>query len=66
MAALAGFHFIKYGALYFLHKYGQKPWVWVGKVSRLFVYPLKSCRGIEVNELEVTPDGSKYEQVRDR
>ena len=32
------------------------------KVSGLFIYPVKSCRGIPLNELEITAQGPKYDR----
>uniref|UniRef100_UPI00358E2CF6 mitochondrial amidoxime-reducing component 1 n=1 Tax=Myxine glutinosa TaxID=7769 RepID=UPI00358E2CF6 len=38
----------------------------VGRVSRLFVYPLKSARGVEVSEARCLPTGMKFQQLTDR
>ncbi|XP_062427763.1 mitochondrial amidoxime reducing component 2 [Rhea pennata] len=38
----------------------------VGTVSRLFVYPVKSCRGAEVPRAQVTPMGLRSGELRDR
>lgn len=32
------------------------------KISRIFVYPIKSCGGVELPETEVTPTGLKYDR----
>jgi uncharacterized protein YcbX len=31
-------------------------------VTHLYVYPIKSCRGIEVSECELTPNGFKQDR----
>lgn len=38
----------------------------VGVVSKLVIYPLKSCKGIPVPEAECTPHGLAYGSLRDR
>jgi len=38
----------------------------VGKISRLFIYPIKSCRGIEVQAADCTPLGLCNNLARDR
>nr|XP_056708816.1 mitochondrial amidoxime reducing component 2-like [Euleptes europaea] len=38
----------------------------VGTVSGLFVYPVKSCRGVAVERAEVTPLGLRCGEMRDR
>ncbi|KAJ6666926.1 hypothetical protein lerEdw1_018928 [Lerista edwardsae] len=38
----------------------------VGTVSGLFLYPLKSCRGVAVTRAEVTPLGLRSGDMRDR
>lgn len=32
------------------------------RVSSLWIYPIKSCRGIEVQQLEITTTGIKYDR----
>ncbi|NWW41389.1 MARC2 protein, partial [Panurus biarmicus] len=39
---------------------------WVGTVFRLFVYPVKSCRGVSVRRAQVTPMGLRSGDLRDR
>ncbi len=38
----------------------------VGTVAALYVYPVKSFRGLKVKEAQVTPVGLKYNGVIDR
>ncbi|KAJ1157705.1 hypothetical protein NDU88_010405 [Pleurodeles waltl] len=38
----------------------------VGVVSQLFIYPVKSCRGIPLEEAECTKLGLKHGELRDR
>ncbi|XP_054484918.1 mitochondrial amidoxime reducing component 2 [Agelaius phoeniceus] len=38
----------------------------VGTVLRLFVYPVKSCRGVSVRRAQVTPMGLRSGELRDR
>lgn len=38
----------------------------VGTVSSLFVYPVKSCRGVAVPRAQVTPMGLQSGELRDR
>ncbi|RMC12362.1 hypothetical protein DUI87_09877 [Hirundo rustica rustica] len=38
----------------------------VGTVLRLFVYPVKSCRGVSVRRAQVTPMGLRSGDLRDR
>ncbi|XP_064302369.1 mitochondrial amidoxime reducing component 2 [Phalacrocorax carbo] len=38
----------------------------VGTVSSLFVYPVKSCRGVSVRRAQVTPMGLRSGELRDR
>ncbi|KAG9466120.1 hypothetical protein GDO78_017189, partial [Eleutherodactylus coqui] len=39
---------------------------WVGEVSQLFLYPIKSCKGIPLQEAECREYGLKDGQLRDR
>ncbi|XP_072047610.1 mitochondrial amidoxime reducing component 2-like [Amphiura filiformis] len=47
-------------AVYGLYKYGQqkfltrKSWQEVGKIGRIFIHPVKACRGIEITEATCT------------
>ncbi|XP_072046684.1 mitochondrial amidoxime reducing component 2-like [Amphiura filiformis] len=60
-------------AVYGLYKYGQQKsitrnlWQEVGKIGRIFVHPVKACRGIEITEATCTRLGIKSnEGVCDR
>ena len=44
----------------------DKQWIQVGQVSDLFVYPIKSCRGIQVSEAECTELGLVNSDLKDR
>lgn len=41
-------------------------WTKVGEVGQLFIHPLKSCRGIEVEQAECTPLGLRRGNLKDR
>lgn len=43
-----------------------KDYVKVGKVQKLVVHPIKSCKGVEVDYVTVTKTGVKYGLFRDR
>lgn len=43
-----------------------KKYVRVGKVRKLVVHPIKSCKGVEVDRVTITNTGVKYGQFRDR
>ncbi|CAH1263224.1 MARC2 [Branchiostoma lanceolatum] len=45
---------------------GNRQYVPVGHVSKIYVHPVKSCRGLEVGEAEVTKQGLRQEGVMDR
>ncbi|XP_035696327.1 mitochondrial amidoxime reducing component 2-like [Branchiostoma floridae] len=45
---------------------GNRQYVSVGHVSKIYVHPVKSCRGQEVGEAEVTKQGLRLEGVMDR
>ncbi|CAG2163332.1 unnamed protein product [Oppiella nova] len=44
----------------------RKHFVKVCKVKKLFIYPIKGVKGVEVNQLEITKYGVKYGSFRDR
>ncbi|XP_019621966.1 PREDICTED: mitochondrial amidoxime reducing component 2-like isoform X2 [Branchiostoma belcheri] len=44
----------------------NRQYVPVGHVSKIYVHPVKSCRGLEVGEAEVTKLGLRLEGVMDR
>lgn len=43
-----------------------KEYVHVGKVRKLVVHPIKSCKGVEVDQVTITTTGVRYGQFRDR
>ena len=47
-------------------KFVKKKYARVGKVDRLYIYPIKGCQGIEIDEIEVTKFGLKYRNIKDR
>lgn len=57
------------GYLYYQNRgncYFNQRWERVGKVSHLYVYPVKSCSFIEVSQVEATHMGAKTDSVSDR
>lgn len=38
----------------------------VGTVAQLWIYPIKSCKGLSVSEAECTAMGLRYGHLRDR
>lgn len=58
--ALLAFYFIKRNYSY------AKDYVKVGKVKKLVVHPIKSCKGVEVDQVTVTKTGVKYGLFGDR
>ncbi|XP_054166553.1 mitochondrial amidoxime reducing component 2-like [Oppia nitens] len=52
--------------LYYLYVKNQKKFVNVCKINKLFIYPIKAAKGVEVDHLEVTKYGVKYKELRDR
>lgn len=47
-------------------KFLKKKYVRVGRVDRLYIYPIKGCQGIEIDAIEVTKYGLKYRNIKDR
>lgn len=58
--ALLAYYFIKRNYSY------AKDYVKVGKVRKLVVHPIKSCRGVEVDQVTITKTGVKYGTFPDR
>ena len=55
------------GALYLVSRrpawlFGVKTWQFVGEVTALHVYPVKSCRGFEVETMELDTYGPKLDR----
>uniref|UniRef100_A0A0N4Z7K2 MOSC domain-containing protein n=1 Tax=Parastrongyloides trichosuri TaxID=131310 RepID=A0A0N4Z7K2_PARTI len=56
-------------AVYFINKKEEdeeEEFVKVGKVESLYIYPVKSMRGISVPYIECTRTGAKYNEIKDR
>ncbi len=58
--ALLAYYFITRNFSY------AKDYVKVGRVQKLVVHPIKSCKGVEVDQITVTKTGVKHGQFRDR
>ena len=53
--------------LYYLFVFRKrKNFVSVCKVEKLFIYPIKGVKGVQVDRLEITGDVVKYGRFRDR
>jgi len=57
---LVAYYLIKRKYLY------AKDYVNVGKVQKLVIHPIKSCKGVEVDQVTITKTGVKYGHFRDR
>ncbi|XP_078413141.1 mitochondrial amidoxime-reducing component 1 [Cetorhinus maximus] len=70
LGVAAGVGLATFGVRRLLDAYRQGPpnttLVKVAEVSRLFIYPVKSCKGIPLTEVEVTDLGLKKGPLRDR
>eukprot|EP00058_Branchiostoma_floridae_P027706 XP_002613197.1 hypothetical protein BRAFLDRAFT_278045 [Branchiostoma floridae] len=66
VAALATAAVVTTGAAYLTWLRYRRQYVPVGHVSKIYVHPVKSCRGLEVGEAEVTKQGLRLEGVMDR
>lgn len=66
IVVLAGSSLFKYAAFLYLTKKRRSKYQKVGAVSELYIYPVKSCKGIKVDSLRCTKLGVEYEGVRDR
>ncbi|XP_013404529.1 mitochondrial amidoxime-reducing component 1 [Lingula anatina] len=56
----------KFITLYWINKKRRSEPVCVGEISSLYVYPVKSCAGIKVEEMDCTRHGSRTGAVTDR
>ncbi|XP_076100692.1 mitochondrial amidoxime-reducing component 1-like [Mytilus galloprovincialis] len=63
LLALAGTSFFKYAAYMYMSK---RSYQCVGTVSELYLYPVKSCKGLKVNSLRCTRLGVEYDGMYDR
>ncbi|XP_078675967.1 mitochondrial amidoxime reducing component 2-like [Branchiostoma floridae x Branchiostoma belcheri] len=66
VAALATAAVATAGVAYLTWRRSRRQYVPVGHVSKIYVHPVKSCRGLEVGEAEVTKLGLRLEGVMDR
>ena len=64
--ALLGTAAAKLTALYLMQKAIPSSAKAVGTVSHLYIYPVKSCKGVKITKAECTPIGIKYGKFRDR
>ncbi|XP_037035034.1 mitochondrial amidoxime reducing component 2-like [Bradysia coprophila] len=58
--AIVAYYFFKKNFSY------AKDYVKVGKVKKLVIHPIKSCKGVEVDQVTVTKTGVKHGLFRDR
>ena len=56
--------FVKLCSFFYLSKRWKK--VNVGKITELRFYPIKSCRGFNVDYLECVKEGCVYQSLYDR
>ena len=54
------------GVSYIFLRKDKRKYIQVGVVSKLFVHPIKSCRGLEVSEAECVALGIKSDGMMDR
>ncbi|CAG2168667.1 unnamed protein product [Oppiella nova] len=52
--------------LYYLYRKTRNNYVKVCNVKKLFIYPIKAVKGVQVNQLEITKYGVKYGPFTDR
>ena len=64
LCALAAGTAFKYASLIWMNRSKGKEYV--GKVSKLLIYPVKSVRELEVKEADMTRHGLKFNGVADR
>ena len=57
IVALAGL-----AALWWERKEKRRSYKEVGRVSDLFIYPVKSCKGIRVNDIKCFKEGMEYDR----
>ena len=44
----------------------KKPTAYLGQIKKLVIYPIKSCKGVEVTSATCTAEGLVHESLRDR
>ena len=57
---------VKYSVSWWMRKRREKLFVKIGQVSTLYIYPVKSCKAVEVTGGECTLYGLKCNGVYDR
>jgi hypothetical protein len=60
-ASIVGAYVVYRGIKYALSKLNEKPWMSVGKLTSIYVYPLKSGHPIEVQHAQATLLGLKMD-----
>ena len=65
LGALAAGAAFKYASLMWMNRAG-KAREYVGRVSKVLIYPLKSVREIETKVADLTKHGLKYNGIADR
>ncbi len=61
-----GIGFGSLATFYFIENRRRLKWIKVGEVGQIFIHPVKSCRGVEVQQAECSPLGLRKENLRDR
>ena len=64
LCALAAGTVFKYASLMWMKRNKAKEYV--GKVSKLLIYPVKSVRELDVQQADMTKHGLKFNGVADR
>ena len=57
---------VKYTASWWIRRNKDALFEKVGYVSKLYLYPVKSCKGVQLTEAECTKYGMRYNDVNDR
>lgn len=57
---------LKFTVSWWMRRRREKFFEKVGRVSKLYFYPVKSCKGIQLTEGECTKYGVKFNGVYDR
>ena len=57
---------LKYGASWWMRQKRNVLFEKVGQVSKLYIYPVKSCKGIQLSEGGCTKYGIEHHGIHDR
>ena len=57
---------LKYGASWWMRRRRNHLFEQIGKVSKIFIYPVKSCKGVQLTEGTCTIYGIENNGVHDR